>query len=162
MVSHTSPGCARWLHTVTGDLARSTSGGSSAKVGTEMEWVELSGTRSEHMSFRWAKTPVKLWEKIQNKSSLCPQRPLTWKQSWTKCRSEDSYLGQREKVTWYLHWHPLSFTVDYKILAVKENIWVRLSSNGAGIKLDHRPLTSFEPDNSLRSSSRFLLVAYIK
>ena len=33
------------LHTLTGDLAPSTSGGSGAKVGTETEWVELSGTR---------------------------------------------------------------------------------------------------------------------
>lgn len=88
-VGRTSPGRARWLRTMTGDLARPTSGGSSAKVGTEMEWVELSGTRSEHMSFRWAKTLMELWEKTHNKSSLSPQCPLTWKPSWTKRRSED-------------------------------------------------------------------------
>lgn len=61
----TSPGCARRSHAVAGVLAQPTPGGSCAKVGTEMEWVELSGTRSEHMSFRWAKTPLKLWEKTQ-------------------------------------------------------------------------------------------------
>lgn len=50
-----------WLwHTGTADLACLVSGGSTAKVGTETERVELSGARSEHMSFRRAKTHTKL------------------------------------------------------------------------------------------------------
>lgn len=57
--------------------------------GTEMERVELSGTRGEHMSSRGAKTPMTLCEKTHNKSSRCPQRPLTLETNLGKVRLSD-------------------------------------------------------------------------
>lgn len=79
--------CRRWA---TSDLAQATPGGSGAKVGgTEMEQVELSGTRGEHMSSRGAKTPMTLCEKTHNKSSRCPRRPLTLETNLGKVRFSD-------------------------------------------------------------------------
>lgn len=138
LVGRTSPGCIRWLHTVTGYLARPISGGSSAKVGTEIEWVELSGTQIEHMSFIWAKMHIKLWEKIQNLPVSSTPFNLQMK---VEQKAEVRVLNKNKERRSHLTFS-LATLIAFQDLVVTDNSLEKWSCKRFGIKRDHRPFNS--------------------